>query len=302
MKFVTATIHNEQFIGLVQGDKIIDLRKAEQDIFEMSSFPNSLLECIKLGGKFVQNVKQIVDKINIEEGSESYLYPISDVKILAPIPRPTKNIFCVGKNYHEHVLEMGSEEDVPKHVMLFSKAPTTVVGHEDEVDPHRHLTQELDYEGELAVVIGKKGKQINEEDALDYVFGYTILNDITARNLQSQHKQFLLGKSLDTSCPMGPYIVHKSAFDNLYNLAIKTRVNDEVRQNGNTRDMIFKIEHIISTISQGTTLEPGDIIATGTPSGVGKGFNPPRYLQPNDVIEIEIDGLGVLRNSIKSLL
>lgn len=301
MKFVTAIIHNEQFIGLVQGEKIIDLRKAEQDIFELSSFPNSLLECIKLGEKFIQNVKQIVDKINIEEGSESYLYPMGDVKILAPIPRPTKNIFCVGKNYHEHVLEMGSEADVPKHVMLFSKAPTAVIGHEDEVDPHIHLTQELDYEGELAVVIGKKGKQIEEEDALDYVFGYTILNDITARNLQSQHKQFLLGKSLDTSCPMGPYIVHKSAFDNLYNLAIKTSVNDKVRQNGNTKDMIFKIEHIISTISQGTTLEPGDIIATGTPSGVGKGFNPPKYLQPGDVIEIEIDELGVLRNSIKVL-
>ncbi|MGM0874557.1 MAG: fumarylacetoacetate hydrolase family protein [Bacillota bacterium] len=301
MKFVTATIHNEQFIGLVHGDKIIDLKKAEKDIFELSSFPKTLFECVSLGDKFVQDVKQIVDKINVEEGSESYLYRGADVKLLSPIPRPAKNIFCVGKNYREHAIEMGSEADVPEHIMLFSKAPTAVIGHEDEIDPHIHITQELDYEGELAVVIGKKGKQIKEEEAMDYVFGYTIVNDITARNLQSQHKQFLLGKSLDTSCPIGPYIVHKSSIQNPYGLTITTKVNDEVRQNGNTKDMIFSIEHIISTISQGTTLEPGDIIATGTPAGVGKGFNPPKFLQPGDVVEIEVEGIGVLRNSIKEL-
>jgi 2-keto-4-pentenoate hydratase/2-oxohepta-3-ene-1,7-dioic acid hydratase in catechol pathway len=183
--------------------------------------------------------------------------------------------------------------------MLFSKAPTAVIGHEDEIDPHLHLTKELDYEGELAVVIGKKGKQITEEDAMDYVFGYTIVNDITARNLQEQHKQFLLGKSLDTSCPIGPYIVHKSAIENPYDLTVLTRVNDEVRQNGHTKDMIFSIEHIISTLSQGTTLEPGDIIATGTPAGVGKGFNPPKFLKPGDIVEVEIEGIGKLRNRIR---
>jgi 2-keto-4-pentenoate hydratase/2-oxohepta-3-ene-1,7-dioic acid hydratase in catechol pathway len=300
MKFVTATIHNKQFLGLVHNDKIIDLQKEEKDIFELSSFPNSLLECLPLGDKFVQNILQIVDKINLEIGSESYLYPLADVKLLSPIPRPTKNIFCVGKNYRDHAIEMGSEADVPKHVMIFSKAPTSVIGHENEIDPHVHITKELDYEGELAVVIGKKGKQIKEEDAMDYVFGYTIVNDVTARNLQSQHKQYLLGKSLDTSCPIGPYLVHKSAVEDPYNLTITTSVNNEVRQNGNTKDMIFTIEHIISTISQGTTLEPGDIIATGTPAGVGKGFNPPKYLQPGDVVEIEVKGIGVLRNSIKN--
>lgn len=299
MKFVTAMIHNEQFIGLLHGDKIINLQKAEKAIFELASFPKSLLECVSLDEKLIQNVKQIVEKINVEEGSESYLYPIDDVKLLSPIPRPTKNIFCVGKNYRDHAMEMGSESDIPKHVMLFSKAPTTVIGHGEEIDPHLHITKELDYEGELAVVIGRKGKQITEEEAMDYVFGYTIVNDVTARNLQSQHKQFLLGKSLDTSCPIGPCLVHKSMIDNPYDLSIKTRVNDEIRQNGNTKEMIFSIEHIISTISQGTTLEPGDIIATGTPAGVGKGFNPPKFLQPGDVVEIEIEGIGMLRNRIK---
>lgn len=300
MKFVTAMIHNEQFIGLVHGEKIIDLRKAEKDIFELSSFPNTLLQCVAKGDKFVQNVKQIVDKINVKEGSESYLYPLADVKILSPIPNPPKNILCVGKNYRNHVIEMGSEEDIPKHVLLFTKAPTSVIGHKDEIDPHLHITKELDYEGELAVVIGKKGKQINEEDAMDYVFGYTIVNDVTARNLQKQHTQYFLGKSLDTSCPIGPYLVHKSAIENPYDLKIKTSVNNDIRQDGNTKDMIFSIEHIISTISQGTTLEPGDIIATGTPAGVGNGFQPPKYLQPGDIIEIEVEGIGVLENRIKS--
>lgn len=300
MKFVTAMIHNEQFIGLVHGEKIIDLRKAEKDIFELSSFPNTLLQCVAKGDKFVQNVKQIVDKINVKEGSESYLYPLADVKILSPIPNPPKNILCVGKNYRNHVIEMGSEEDIPNHVLLFTKAPTSVIGHKDEIDPHLHITKELDYEGELAVVIGKKGKQINEEDAMDYVFGYTIVNDVTARNLQKQHTQYFLGKSLDTSCPIGPYLVHKSAIENPYDLKIKTSVNNDIRQDGNTKDMIFSIEHIISTISQGTTLEPGDIIATGTPAGVGNGFQPPKYLQPGDIIEIEVEGIGVLENRIKS--
>lgn len=298
MKFVTATIHNEPFIGLLHEEKVIDIHKAEQEIFEITSFPKTLVECVALGDKFIQDVKQIVDKLKHAERVESYVYALSDVIILAPIPRPAKNIFCVGKNYREHAIEMGSEEDIPKHVMLFSKTPTSVIGHEQGIDPHTHITQELDYEGELAVVIGKKGKRIAEDEAMDYVFGYTIVNDVTARNLQSQHKQFLLGKSLDTSCPIGPYLVHKSAISNPYDLTIKTKVNSELRQDGHTKDMIFSIEHIISTISQGTTLEPGDIIATGTPAGVGKGFQPPKFLQPGDVIEIEVEGIGTLRNPV----
>lgn len=299
MKFVTAKIHERTFIGLVQNEKVLDIQKAESILFELVTLPPTLLECIELGEKFVTHVMQLAEWAKKAEDPESYLYPIEEVKILAPIPRLTKNVFCVAKNYYDHAEEMGGKEDVDEHMMMFSKAPTTVIGHGEEIDPHLHLTKELDYEGELAIVIGKRGKQIAEKDVMDYIFGYTIVNDITARDLQSRHKQFFLGKSLDTSCPMGPYIVHKSAIEDVKNLTIKTLVNDELRQNGNTKHMIFSIEYIISTISQGTTLEPGDIIATGTPAGVGKGFHPPKYLQPGDIIEIEIDGIGILKNKVK---
>ncbi|MFC0275006.1 fumarylacetoacetate hydrolase family protein [Metabacillus herbersteinensis] len=299
MKFVTATINNQPFIGLIQGEKVLDLQKAERKLFELATLPNSLVECLEMGERFVSHIKQLEEWLKKAEDTESYLYSLTEVTILAPIPNPRKNIFCVGKNYRDHAIEMGSAADVPEHLMIFSKAPTTVIAHNEEIDPHLHLTNGLDYEGELAVIIGKKGKRINEEEAMDHVFGYTILNDVTARDLQARHKQFLLGKSLDTSCPIGPYLVHKSAVEDPYQLTVQTTVNDEVRQKGYTKDMIFSIENIISTISQGTTLEPGDIIATGTPAGVGKGFKPPKYLQPGDVVEIEIDGLGVLRNRVK---
>lgn len=299
MKFVTATIHNQPFIGLIQGEKVLELQKAERKLFELATLPNSLLECLEMGERFVSHIKQLEEWLKKAEDTESYLYSLTEVTILAPIPNLKKNIFCVGKNYRDHAIELGSAADVPEHLMLFSKAPTSVIGLSEEIDPNLHLTNEIDYEGELAIIIGKKGKRISEDEALNYVFGYTILNDVTARDLQARHKQFLLGKSLDTSCPIGPYLVHKSAIADPNQLTIQTTVNGEVRQKGHTKDMIFSIENIISTISQGTTLEPGDIIATGTPAGVGKGFNPPKYLQPGDVVEIEIDGLGVLRNRVK---
>lgn len=299
MKLATAQLHGRTFIGLImEDDKILDIQRAEKKLFEMATAPQSMIECIEMGEKFINHLKQLELWVKKSDETESYLYSISEVKWLAPILYPRKNIFCVGKNYRDHAMELGSEADIPEDVMLFSKAPTTVIGHEETIDPHVHLTKELDYEGELAVIIGKKGKVISEEDAMEYVYGYTIINDITARDLQSRHKQFLLGKSLDTSCPMGPFIVHKSAIEDPYALNVITKVNGEVRQNGRTKDMIFSIENVISTISQGTTLEPGDIIATGTPAGVGKGFKPPKYLMPGDAVEISIDGIGTLSNKI----
>lgn len=300
MIFATAQLNGKTFIGIVTEDgHIMDLQKAEKKLFEMETIPADMTSCIEQGEKLKNHVLQLQSWLNKSEETESFLYPLKDVQLLAPIPRPNKNIYCVGKNYRDHAIEMGSEADIPEHVMLFSKAPTSVIGPGEKIDPHLHITNELDYEGELAVIIGKKGKEIPEEEAMDYVFGYTVLNDITARNLQSRHKQFLLGKSLDTSCPMGPYIVHKSAVEDPYSLKVETRVNGELRQSGDTKDMIFSIEKVISIISQGTTLEPGDIIATGTPSGVGKGFNPPKFLQPGDEIEIVIDGVGTLKNQVK---
>ncbi|KEZ47434.1 fumarylacetoacetate hydrolase family protein [Metabacillus indicus] len=299
MKLATAQIGGRTFIGLImEENKILDIQRAEKKWFDMESAPQSMIECIEMGEKFFNHLKQLQMYVKKADETESFLYSLTDVTWLPPIASPRKNIFCVGKNYREHAIELGSEADIPEHVMLFSKVPTAVTGHGQKIDPHLHLTSELDYEGELAVIIGKKGKRIPEAEAMDYVYGYTVLNDITARDLQSRHKQFLLGKSLDTSCPMGPYIVHKSAVPDPYALSLVTKVNGEVRQEGHTKDMIFSIENVISTISQGTTLEPGDIIATGTPAGVGKGFKPPKYLSPGDTVEISIEGIGTLSNTI----
>ncbi|MGD7009108.1 fumarylacetoacetate hydrolase family protein [Metabacillus sp. 84] len=299
MKFAAARLNGRTFIGLVlEDEQILDLQRAEKKFFDMDTIPANLEDCIKDGDQFISQAQLMEQRFKKSDEHQELVYSLSDVDLLAPIPRPGKNIFCVGKNYRDHAVEMGSEADIPKFVMLFSKAPTSVIAHGDLIDPHPHLTQELDYEGELAVIIGKKGKQIPVEEAMDYVFGYSIVNDITARNLQANHKQFLLGKSLDTSCPFGPYAVHKSAVPDPQELQIETRVNGEVRQSGHTKDMIFSIASIISTISQGTTLEPGDIIATGTPSGVGKGFNPPRYLKSGDMVEISITGIGTLENGV----
>lgn len=300
MKYITGKKDGATFIGVVNTDEqtVIDLQAAGNRMEETVKVPSSLLEGIALGEEFFDVSKKIVDYAEKQLSAE-YIYPLNTVQLLAPIPRPAKNIFCVGKNYVDHALELGSEEDIPEHIMLFSKVPTTVIGHGATVLHHQHVTKQLDYEGELAVVIGKRGKGIVKEEALDYVFGYTIINDITARDLQARHKQFLLGKSLDTSCPMGPWIVHKSLILDPNKLHIETKVNGETRQKANTEQFIFNVETIISTVSQGMTLEPGDIIATGTPAGVGKGMKPPRFLQPGDVIEITIEGIGTLQNQIE---
>ncbi|KKB73410.1 MULTISPECIES: fumarylacetoacetate hydrolase family protein [Bacillus] len=301
MKFATAVLHSRQFVGLVIGDKIMDLHKAEKKLFELETIPETLIGCVSEGDKFVRHVEQLVEwskKKNTEE-SGSYIYPLSDVKLLAPIPTPRKNVFCIGKNYRDHAIEMGSESDIPKHIMVFTKAPTSVIGHLEEIDAHKGVTETLDYEGELAVVIGKTGRRIPKEQALDYVFGYTIINDVTARDLQKRHKQFFIGKSLDATCPMGPYLVHKSMIEDPQQLKVETRVNGELRQSGDTKDMIFSVAEIIETLSKGMTLEAGDIIATGTPSGVGSGFQPPRFLHEGDQVDITIEPIGTLSNLVK---
>lgn len=301
MRFVTAEKDGRVFVGSVNDDltEVIDLQAAEKELMNQEQIPNTMIDCITLGEHFTKRVEHLYTVMNDDKTKNSYTYPLSKVKLLAPIPCPRKNIFCVGKNYAEHAIELGSEDDIPEHVMLFSKSPTTVIGPDEVVLNHQNVTNQLDYEGELAVIIGKKGKGISAGEAMDYVFGYTIINDITARDLQARHKQFLLGKSLDTSCPMGPYVVHKAKIENPNSLRISTKVNGEVRQASNTEQFIFNIETIIAVISQGMTLEPGDIIATGTPAGVGKGFTPPRFLQPGDVIEISVEGVGILRNTIE---
>ncbi|MBI4693001.1 MAG: fumarylacetoacetate hydrolase family protein [Gammaproteobacteria bacterium] len=227
-----------------------------------------------------------------------------DVDVLAPIPRPRRNVFCIGKNYREHVMEFARSgydaalsEDIPETPIVFSKLPSTVIAPGLAIRHDPRVTQNLDYEAELAVIIGTGGRDLPVERALDHVWGYTTLNDVTARDVQKIHKQWLLGKSQDTFCPMGPVAVTREHVD-LANTRVRCWVNGELRQDGNTNMMIFDVPTLIATISRGITLEPGDIIATGTPAGVGVGFKPPRFLKGGDRIRIEIDGLGVLENDI----
>ncbi len=231
---------------------------------------------------------------------------LKEVCLLAPIPKPRRNIFCVGKNYLDHVKEIkdsklgeaqGSMANLPKHPVVFSKVPETVIASRMVIDSHPAATQEVDYEAELAVVIAKKGKAISKTDAMKYVWGYTIINDVSARDVQAKHVQFHIGKSFDTFCPMGPWLVSADEI-NEKNTKIQCWVNGELRQDGNTNQMIFDIPTVIESISAGMTLYPGDVIATGTPSGVGMGFKPPRFLKKGDSVKIQIDGIGVLENPV----
>ncbi|TRZ35830.1 FAA hydrolase family protein [Niallia circulans] len=297
MRFATAILDGKQIIAVLneENNSILPLNDTEEKKSGRRPFPDNMLQCIEMGSDFVEGAKEVV--VWAKENSDCFVN-IEEVQLIAPIPKPTKNIFCVGKNYEEHAIEMGSKDDIPEHVMVFTKAPTTVIGPEETIPLHSDVTDQLDYEGELCVVIGKKGKAIPQDKALEYVFGYTILNDITARDLQKKHKQFFIGKSLDGSGPLGPVIVEKSAIPNPNNLDISTKVNGEVRQSSNTKHFIFPIEEVISVLSAGMTLEPGDLIATGTPAGVGKGFKPARFLRDGDIIEIEVEGIGVLRNTV----
>ncbi len=234
--------------------------------------------------------------------------PLSSVSLLAPVPRPERNIFCVGKNYHAHAREFtqsgfdssakDESETIPTAPIIFSKLPDCVIANEAPMLYPTGVSDKIDYEAELALVIGKGGRGIRKADAYSHVFGYMIVNDMTARDLQAHHKQWLIGKSLDTFCPMGPYLVTADAVD-VENLNVRCWVNDELRQDANTSDLIFDIPTLIEALSAGITLYPGDIIATGTPAGVGIGFKPPRYLSRGDRVTVEIDGLGRLSNILE---
>jgi len=230
---------------------------------------------------------------------------VSEARILAPIPRPPKNVFCVGKNYHEHAKEFagsgfdgGAKDVVPPFPVVFSKPHTAIIATGEPILGHLDPTGGLDYEGELGVVIGKAGRGITKAEALSHVFGYTIINDVTARHLQKRHSQWILGKGLDSFCPMGPAILTADEVPDPGALTLTTWVNGEQRQHAPISDLIFDIPTLIEAISAAITLEPGDVIATGTPAGVGIGFSPPRFLASGDVVRIEVPGIGVLENRV----
>jgi 2-keto-4-pentenoate hydratase/2-oxohepta-3-ene-1,7-dioic acid hydratase in catechol pathway len=232
--------------------------------------------------------------------------PVAEGAVLcAPIPRPAKNIFCVGKNYHEHAKEFAgsgfdatAKEVVPEAPVVFSKPPTSVIASGEPIPGYLDPTHSVDYEGELAVVIGKGGRGIAKPDWRQHVFGYTIVNDVTARTLQHKHRQWILGKGIDGFCPMGPAILTADEVPDPAALRLTTWVNGEKRQDALVADLIFDIPTLIECISASITLEPGDVIATGTPAGVGIGFQPPKFLAAGDVVRIEVAGIGVLENPV----
>lgn len=235
------------------------------------------------------------------------IHTLPNIQLLAPIPRPQRNIFCVGKNYFEHAKEFGTSgydsstskpgDEIPKHPIIFTKPPESVIGTGENIVIPQKISKDIDYEVELTVIIGKGGKGITKQNALSHVWGYTIINDVTARDWQQRHKQWFLGKSFDTFCPMGPWVVTRDELKD-DDISVKCWVNGELRQSANSKDLIFDVPTLIETISAGITLYPGDIIATGTPAGVGLGFKPPKYLVAGDVVRLEVGGVGVLENKL----
>lgn len=228
--------------------------------------------------------------------------PLAEARLLAPLPRPRRNLWCVGRNYHAHAKELSAsvfkdnDANPESWPIVFTKVPECVVGPRDDVLLPAGVSSQIDYEAELAVVIGKGGKNIPRARALEHVFGYTVVNDVTARDVQMRHQQWDMGKSFDTFCPMGPWIATADEFDGT-RTRVRCWVNGELRQDGPTENMIFDIPFLIETISRGITLYPGDVIATGTPAGVGMGMQPPCYLAAGDVVRVEVEGLGVIENT-----
>lgn len=276
-------------------EAVWDVLAIQDTLQVLPSFPTTIVEGIAHGMDFVEQMRKLAEAASNFEEPNQFKRTFSSIEWLSPIPRTPKNIFGVGRNYADHAKEMGLEV-APENLMIFTKSPTTIAADEETLSVHSNVTSSFDYEGELAVVISKKGDNVPKKLAYDHIFGYTIANDLTARDLQSKHQQFFLGKSLKGSCPMGPYIVTKDELPDPQSLSIVTKVNDELRQNGHTRDMIFSVEELIAQISALVTLEPGDVILTGTPSGVGKGFNPPKFLAAGDTVKISVEGIGTLAN------
>ena len=298
MRYLTFSLPSDPLprLGALRGDRVVDVALAAQ--VSGLTPPPSLLALIAAPTDVEFRMRAL-----ITGARDTDTHALGDVRLHAPIPRPAKNVFCMGLNYLAHARESGAargkETKVPTRPVLFTKAPTTVTGPHDDVLVDWRITQQVDWEVELGLVIGVGGRDIRREDALRHVFGYTVINDLSARDLQVGHFQWFKGKSLDGFCPMGPVIVTADEFGDPQQKRLHTRVNGVAKQDATTADMIFPVDSIIEWLSQGLTLEPGDIIATGTPEGVGLGRTPPEYLKDGDVVETEVEGIGVLRNRIR---
>jgi 2-keto-4-pentenoate hydratase/2-oxohepta-3-ene-1,7-dioic acid hydratase in catechol pathway len=301
MRYLTFSLPGDPAtrLGAVRGDRVIDVNKAVKDKWTGPA-PDSLLALIEAGPDAWQRMASLLDQALAGAGADGHR--LQDVICHAPIPRPRKNIFCLGQNYKSHIQEAARARErefkLPEVPVFFTKAPTSITGPYDAVPWDAALTQQLDYEAELAVIIGARCKNVERARALDCVFGYTVLNDVSARDLQKSHLQWFKGKSLDGYCPMGPVVVTADEFGDPHQKRISLRLNGETRQDSTTANMIFPIDVSIEFLSKGMTLEPGDIIATGTPEGVGLGRTPPEYMKDGDVMETEVEGIGVMKNKI----
>jgi 2-keto-4-pentenoate hydratase/2-oxohepta-3-ene-1,7-dioic acid hydratase in catechol pathway len=293
MRLVTFSDAKGMRIGVhdAQSDTIVDITAA-------SRLPKEMTPFIALGKNGLQRVRRTVK-------SGEHRISAAEVTIHAPIPRPARNVLAVGKNYHDHAREFhasgvdaSAKEAIPEVPIMFTKWPNSVIGPGQPIPASADYTNSTDYEGELTVVIGAGGRNITRENAYDHVYGYTIANDVTARTLQYRHRQWFLGKSLDGYCPMGPCIVTADEIEDVSQLRLTTTVNGELRQDAFVSQLIFDIPALIETLSKVITLEPGDLIATGTCAGVGIGFDPPRYLKAGDVVAVTIEPIGTLSNAV----
>ena len=286
MRLVTYRSGAGARIGAILEDRIVDLSAVAPD----------MLSLIDLGSAGLEQARAAVT-------ASATTTPLDQVTLLAPIPRPRKNIVCLGMNYALHAYESararGNPEVLPEYPVFFTKAPTSVLGPDGMVPLHEAVTSQLDWEVELGFVIGRTARDVGESEALSHVFGYTIINDVSARDLQNRHQQFFRAKSLDGCGPMGPWIVTADEIPDPHALGIRLRVNGETMQESFTGDQIFKIPTVLSVLSHGMTIEAGDVFATGTPAGVGMGRKPQVWLKDGDVMEAEIDGIGVLRNTVR---
>lgn len=276
MKYITY-VHNEsEHVGVLLGDSVAPLQQF-----------GSMMDLIRSGG-----VKELPEE----------RIPCEEVRLLAPIPRPEQDVICLGMNFADHTVEAARfhptfvREEYP---VYFCKRVNEAVADGGEIDSHPEVTQRLDYEAEVAVVLGKDAYKVPAAKAQEYIFGYTIVNDVSAREVQTRHKQFYLGKSLDTFTPMGPCIVTAEEYSFPPEIGVRCRINGELRQDGNTRQWIYGIEEVIADLSAGMTLKAGTIISMGTPAGVGMGFDPPKFLKAGDVVVCEADGIGILTNIVR---
>jgi 2-keto-4-pentenoate hydratase/2-oxohepta-3-ene-1,7-dioic acid hydratase in catechol pathway len=302
MKLLTyKTADTEPRLGFIHNNQVIDM----EDFGDISNFPlpNDMLDLIDLGFEIIEEITEMISETP-KNFFEEISYEMEEVTLLAPIEKPRKNIIGIGLNYTEHVAESSRTLDttgkLPQKPIIFSKPPTTVTATNTNIIKNTKLTSQLDWEVELAVVIGKKGKYVSNADAMNYVFGYTVINDISARDCRREG-QWIVSKGQDTFAPMGPYLVTKDEIENPHNLNLSLRVNGIEKQNSNTQFLLFNINDLIEDLSIVFTLEPGDIIATGTPSGVGAGRNPQEWMYDGDVVEATVEGIGTIVNTVKEI-